>query len=142
MVDLLESAERKEERKQKIREAELKDEITVLYNQALQIRNMTSNLINHEIPIRDLHEYYPGWFDEHIAEPEEEEQEDDGLTPEMREHKARMDDFIFRHNREFEKRGEHSGGNDLGETSGNNRGANESLLPGASEGTESDKSSN
>ena len=56
-------------------------------------------------------------------------QDDEGdeprLSPEMELHKARMDDFIFRHNmamRMARERGESSGWNDVGEAASNHRG--------------------
>lgn len=116
--DLLESYARREERALKKREAAIKDEIMVLFNQALQIGNMVGHLINQDIGIRMPAEYYPELFaTENKTDFTEQTGDKPRLSPEMELHKARMDDFIFRHNmavreREAMKRGEGNGGND------------------------------
>lgn len=116
--DLLESYARREERALKKREAAIKDEIMVLFNQALQIGNMVGHLINPDIGIRMPAEYYPELFaTENKTDFTEQTGDKPRLSTEMELHKARMDDFIFRHNmavreREAMKRGEGNGGND------------------------------
>lgn len=128
--DMLESYARREERKSKQREAMLKDEIMVLFNQALQIGNIVGGMMDHNVQIKLPKEYYPELFG--TAEntnftKQEAEGDEHKLSPEMELHKARMDDFIFRHNmamRMAKERGESSGRNDVGEAASNHRGPN------------------
>lgn len=128
--DVIESYARREERKTKKREAMLKDEIMVLFNQALQIGNIVGRMMDKELEIKLPKEYYPELFrtEENTNFTEQETEGDEKkLSPEMELHKARMDDFIFRHNmamRMAKERGESSGRNDIGETASNHRGPN------------------
>lgn len=116
--DLLESYTRQEERELKKREAALKDEIMVLFNQALQIGNVVGHIINPDVELRMPAEYYPELFvTENKTDFTEQTGDKPKLSPEMELHKARMDDFIFRHNmavreREAVKRGGGNGRND------------------------------
>lgn len=133
--DMLESYARSKERETKQREAVLKDEIVTLFNQALQIGNIVGKLMDKDTQIRLPKDYYPELFNKEAEETDFTKQEEAGdkpkLSPEMELHKARMDDYIFRHNmaiKEAKERGESSGRNDLGETASNHRGSNESLL--------------
>lgn len=127
---MIESYARREERKTKKREAMLKDEIMVLFNQALQIGNIMGRMMDKELEIKLPKEYYPELFrtEENTNFTEQETEGDEKkLSPEMELHKARMDDFIFRHNmamRMAKERGESSGRNDIGETASNHRGPN------------------
>ncbi|MCD8286499.1 MAG: hypothetical protein LUD50_04675 [Clostridia bacterium] len=129
--DLLESYIRQQDGKQKKREAENKDQIMMLYTQALQIANMLGAMMDSKhVQMQPLRYYYPYLFGE-----EEEAIEDTGeqtdkpkLSPEMRLHKARMDDFAFRHNRAFREKqkkqeGEQDGRNDSGEAPGDHTGS-------------------
>lgn len=111
----------------------MKDEIMLLFNQALQIGNVVGKLVDKNTQIRLPKEYYPNFFNE-TTEPEETtdftEQDAAGdertLSPEMELHKARMDDFIFRHNmamRKAKERGESSGRNDTGKAASDHRGS-------------------
>lgn len=126
--DLLESYARRKEREEKHREAVLKDEIMVLFNQALQIGNVVGRMMDKNTPIKMPREYYPELFGttENTNFTEQEAKGDEHqLSPEMELHKARMDDFIFRHNmamRMAKERGESSGRNDFGEAASNHRG--------------------
>lgn len=96
----------------------MKDEIMVLFNHALQIGNVVGHLVNNDVGIRMPAEYYPELFaTENRTDFTGQEADKPDLSPEMKLHKARMDDFIFRHNmaireREAMKRGEGNGGND------------------------------
>lgn len=54
---MLESYARREERKSKQREAMLKDEIMVLFNQALQIGNIVGRMMDHNVQIKLPKEY-------------------------------------------------------------------------------------
>lgn len=120
---------RKKEHEQKKREAELKDQIMLLFNQALQIGNVVGRLMDNKVAIRLPKEYYPELFGNEEEKTNFTEQEDAGdkrkLSPEMELHKARMDDFIFRHNmamreRLAKERGEeNSGRNDTGTAASN-----------------------
>ena len=98
--DILESYVRKEERKIKQREAMLKDEIMLLFNQALQIGNIISRMLDRNMVIKTPTEYYPGLFKttDFTEQGTEGDGDENKLSPEMELHKARMDDFIFRHN--------------------------------------------
>ena len=60
--DMLESYARREERKSKQREAMLKDEIMVLFNQALQIGDIVGRTMDHNVQIKLPKEYYPELF--------------------------------------------------------------------------------
>ena len=128
MVDCIEGYRRRLKREKDKREAEAKDQISMLYIQALQIGNVISHMFDDKAKIQPLSAYYPGLFTEE-EEPEKEnnftEQEDGDkkkLTPEMELYKANMDDYIFRHNRAIaqKKRGETSGGHDTREAASNN----------------------
>lgn len=124
--DLLESYVRKKEREEKHREAMLKDEIMTLFNQALQIGNIVGSLMSKDVDIKLPKEYYPELFGQENTDFTNQEEGDElKLSPEMELHKARMDDFIFRHNmamRKAKERGESSGRNDIGEAASNHRG--------------------
>ena len=126
--DLLESYARRKDREGKHREAELKDEIMVLFNQALQIGDVVGRLMSKEAEIRMPKYYYPELFagtEYTNFTAQEEEGDEPKLSPEMELHKARMDDFIFRHNMAMKmarERGESSGRNDIGEAASNHRG--------------------
>lgn len=119
VIDCIEAYAKRLKRENETREAKAKDDISMLYVQALQIMNMVAHVINpKDVTIQPLSVYYPGLFsteEDPGKDFTEQEKEEDKhkLTPEMELHKARMDDFIFRHNREFaQKRGENSGRND------------------------------
>lgn len=137
--DLIESYARRQEHEFKQRKAELKDEMMVLFNQALQIGNVVGKLMDKDVSIRPLREYYPDLFQEEEEEEAEEEENifteaEEGDEPnhklslELQIHKANMDDFIFRHNmamrmkREQQERGEGSGRNDTGKAASDHRG--------------------
>lgn len=127
MVDCIEGHRRRLKREKDKREAEAKDQSSMLYIQALQIGNVLSHMFDDKVAIKPLSAYYPGLFVEN-EEPEEENnftKQEDGdkkkLTPEMELYKANMDDYIFRHNRAIaQKRGEISGGHDTREAASNN----------------------
>lgn len=124
--DLIESYARRMERESKRREAELKDEIMVLFNQALQIGNIVGHMMDKNVPIKMPKEYYPEIYT--VTEEiftEQEKEDEPKLSPEMKLHKARMDDFVFRHNMAMKmakERGESSGRNDIREAASNHRG--------------------
>ena len=136
--DLLESYARRKEHEQKKREAEQKDQIMLLFNQALQIGNVVGRLMDNKVAIRLPKEYYPELFGNEEEKTNFTEQEDAGdkrkLSPEMELHKARMDDFIFRHNMAMRERlarergEENSGRNDTGTAASNHRGTDTGLL--------------
>lgn len=124
--DLIESYARRKEREEKHREAVLKDEIMVLFNQALQIGNIVGRMMSNDVQIKMPAEYYPELFGTTETDfTYQEEGDEPRLSPEMELHKARMDDFIFRHNMAMKmarERGESSGWNDVGEAASNHRG--------------------
>lgn len=121
--DVIESYARRKEREEKHREAMLKDEIMILFNQALQIGNIVGRMMNNEVQLKMPAEYYPELFGTTDTDfTDQEEGDEHKLSPEMELHKARMDDFIFRHNMAMQmarERGENSGRNDIGETASN-----------------------
>ncbi len=132
--DLLESYSRRKEREQKQREAELKDEIMVLFNQAIQIGNVVGRLMDKNTEIRLPREYYPDLFaTDNDTDFTEQAGDKPKLSGEMELHKARMDDFIFRHNMAFQERqakerGESSGWNDTGKAPSDHRSPDKGLL--------------
>lgn len=143
--DLLESYARRKEREQRQREAALKDEIVTLFNQAIQIGNVVGNLVDKDVEIKMPETYYPELFvTDNEADFTEQAGDKPKLSREMELHKARMDDFIFRHNmamreRMAGERGESNGEeHDAGTAPGDHRGADESLLRGAEESTAAD----
>lgn len=89
----------------------------VLFNQALQIGNVVGKLMDKETPIRMPKDYYPEFFTGQEAKGDEHQ-----LSTEMELHKARMDDFIFRHNMAMRRRCESSGRDDIREAASNHRG--------------------
>lgn len=130
--DLLESKARKHKRDIEQRKAELKEEITLLFNQALQIGNVIGKMIDGDMVVTPPKEYYPDLFKETPIFTEQEEDKPK-LSPEMELHKARMDDFIFRHNmamqeKQAKERGESSGRNDVGEAASDHRSPNKGVL--------------
>lgn len=129
--DLLESYARRKEREEKQREAMLKDEIMILFNQALQIGNIVGRMMSNEVEIKLPKEYYPELFEEVTNFTEQEEGDEKKLSQEMELHKARMDDFVFRHNMAMKmakERGESGGRDDSGEAASDHRGTDEGLL--------------
>lgn len=120
---MLESYARRKERDEKHREAMLKDEIMLLFNQALQIGNIVGGMMSNDVQIKMPAEYYPELFGTNDTDfTDQEEGDEHRLSPEMELHKARMDDFIFRHNMAMKiarERGENSGRNDIGEAASN-----------------------
>lgn len=125
---MLESYADQKERDTKIREAKLKDEVSMLFNQALQIGNIFGHMMSKDVPIKELEEYYPDLFStEKEIFTEQENGDELKASQEMELHKARMDDFIFWHNRAMrerlaKERGESSGRNDTREAASDNRG--------------------
>ena len=116
VIDLIEAFTRAEERKNRIREANLKDQLQAMYIQAIQIGEVMARVLDNKNnePLRELSDFYPNLF------PRETEEPDDGLTPELRRHKAGMENFAYRYNmafaerkrREAENRGETDGRSD------------------------------
>lgn len=125
--DMLESYAIRQQREQKIREATLKDQIYTQFIQAQQIGNAIGAMIDPKnVKRRPLSEYYPDLFGA-TTNFTEQDQENEGDEPklslEAELHKARMDDFAFRHNMAMAKRrGESSGRNDFGEAASDHRG--------------------
>lgn len=132
MVDCIQGYEKKLQREQKKRKAEMQDEIYALFMQALQIGNVISCMFDKSKKINGLEVYYPGLYKNLNTEEEEpqaeqfteqEEGDKDKLTLEMEIHKANMDDFVFRHNLAMaKKRGEQGGWNDTGKAASDHRG--------------------
>ena len=118
----------------------------ILFIQALQMGNVMGRILDKDIEIRTPEEYYPYFFaPENKTETYFTEQEGDKtkLSREMELHKARMDDFIFRHNMAFQERqvnerGENSGGNDTGKTPSDHRGPDKGISRGVAKSTETD----
>lgn len=104
--DLFESYERKQRRRREERKAEIKDLAMLLYNHATQCADAMASVMpgsekNERI---SLATYYPELFQEEAkAEIEKKKQDELAL------HKARMQDFVYRHNEAMRKRGENNG---------------------------------
>lgn len=138
MADCIEAYQKRLEMELDRRKAEVKDEVNMLYVQAMQIAAAIGASFNTEQKLPPLAEYYPWLKSGQDTEEKEEEETLDNFTeqeqgdknilsPEMEAYKADMDDFIFRHNRAIRERmaaerGENNGRNDLGKTSGDHRG--------------------
>ena len=60
MVDCIEGHRRRLKREKDKREAEAKDQISMLYIQALQIGNVLSHMFDDKVAIKPLSAYYPG----------------------------------------------------------------------------------
>lgn len=107
VIDLIESEARIQKRKQEERLAAVKDEINLLFVQALQIGNVIGH--DNDTPIMTPADYYPDLFKEDAVE----ERSGDKMSPEMELYKAKMSDYAWRHNKELEKeRGKGDGRND------------------------------
>ena len=139
-MDIIESYARRREHELEARKAKLKDEVSVLYIQSMQIANMVAATMDGKITPKKLHEYYPEMFKE---ETDFTQKNENGLSLEMQMYKANMDDFVFRHNLALKKRreqkGENNGWNDTGKVEGHNRSLNKAV-PGSNEaGADSDQ---
>lgn len=109
IIDLLESHGRKLEQERKEKIADTKDMVMLLWNQDMQLMNMIAHSMHSdEVELRKPHEYYPELFGEEFSKEDEEEKQRNELAL----HKARMEEYAFRHNRALKERGESSGGND------------------------------
>jgi len=98
----------------------------VLFNQALQIGNIVGMMMDHNVQIKLPKEYYPELFkttENTNFTKQEAEGDEHKLSLEMELHKARMDDFIFRHNMAMRRRCENSGRDDFREATSNHRGS-------------------
>lgn len=109
IYDLMESYTRKEERKRKEKEFEIKDIALLLYNQAMQTGEVLGQVLHPSADWKrtSLSEYYPNLF----GEPKE-FSEKNKIENELMLHKARMEDFAFRHNEARKKRGDNDRRND------------------------------
>lgn len=132
VVDCIQGYEKKLQREQKKRKAEMQDETYMLFMQALQIGNVISCMFDKTKKINGLEVYYPGLYknlntDDEASQTEQFTEQEEGdkhkLTLEIEAYKADMDDFVFRHNLAMsKKRGESSGKNDIGEAASDHRG--------------------
>lgn len=107
--DLIESYARKQQHELEKKKAETKDLAMLLYNQATQMADAMAGIMpgNGEHKRISLATFYPDLFSE-AAEIEAEEKKRNELAL----HKARMDDYVYRHNEALRKRGESNGRND------------------------------
>lgn len=107
--DLIESYARKEEKRRAERKAITKDLAMMLYNHATQCSDAIAGMMpgNGEHKRLSLATFYPDLFPEEKAAEEEKKKQDD-----LALHKARMDDYVFKHNEALRKRGENNGRND------------------------------
>lgn len=94
IYDFIDSYKRQEEKRQKEREAKIKDEAAIMYNLAMQIGEVMSQVLHPQDGWQrlKLSDYYPELFED--VESKEQQAKD-----ELALHKARMDEFAFRHNR-------------------------------------------
>ena len=120
----MESYGRRIELEQKKRQAALRDEIMVLWNQNMQLLNMM-NASQHpdDVKLRTPAQYYPELFGEEMEQQEQEEQ----IRNDLALHKARMEEYAFRHNLARKERGESNGWHDTGKAPGNNRGTDRTI---------------
>ena len=134
--DLFESYERKQKRRREQRKAELKDMAMLLYNHATQIADSIAGILpgasEHErIPLAS---FYPELFeDEAKAEAEKKKQDELAL------HKARMQDFVYRHNEAMRKRGESNGWHDTRKAASDHSGPNQGIHGGNEESAAADR---
>lgn len=88
----------------------LKDAVALLWNQNQQLVNLIGcALAKGEDPVLPQY-YYPELFEEEIAESEQEQKK-----RQIELHKARMEEYAFRHNRALEERGDDHGGDNAKE---------------------------
>lgn len=136
IIDLMESHGRKLELERREKIADTRDMVMLMWNQNMQLMNIISHSIHpDEIELKMPHEYYPELFGEEIKGQEKATKRNNELAL----HKARMEEYAFRHNRALKERGESSGRNDTGKTSGNHRGANSTVYGCHEESTEPDE---
>lgn len=102
--DLIESYARVKEREKKEKEEMVKQEIILLFNQAVQTSDFISKTLGNKEPIKELSVYYPELF-------RQEEPNEAVVSVDLELHKARMENYAHYHNMS-RKRGEHSGRND------------------------------
>lgn len=119
-MDLLESYGRRVELEQSKRKANLKDQIMVCWNQNLQLMNIFAHSQNpEEVELKLPEHYYPDLFAGEL-EGIEAIREEEKAKNELALHKARMEEYAYRHNLAMKERGEKNGRNDTGKTAGNN----------------------
>ena len=117
IIDLIESQSRQIELEQRKRQAALRDEIMLLWNQNLQLLNMMNHSQHpQDVELRTPAQYYPEIFGEEMRQQEQEER----IKNDLALHKARMEDYALRHNLARKERGESNGWNDTGKAPGNN----------------------
>lgn len=109
IYDLIESFARREKRRMKERESRLKEETAAMYIQAIQIGEMIGHVMrpSSDETITPLSKYYPELFPDENKENEEEKIKNDFAL-----HKARMEEYAFRHNRALKERGGDHGRDD------------------------------
>ena len=107
--DLLESYARREERRRKEKEADIRDQAMLLYNHAMQCADaMAAIMPGSEGHKRiSLGAYYPELFPG-LKEAEEKER----IEKDLAVHKARMKAYAEANNAARRKEGEHNGRND------------------------------
>lgn len=116
ITDLVESYGRRMEHEQERRRADTKDEIMLMWNQCQQLMNMAAHSMHpQDVELKPPHEYYPDLFKEEAETSEEEKTKN-----ELALHKARMEEYAYRHNRARER--DTHGRNDTGKAPGNNTG--------------------
>nr|DAJ11659.1 MAG TPA: hypothetical protein [Caudoviricetes sp.] len=107
--DLMESYARKEERRRKEKEADIRDQAMLLYNHAMQCADAMAAIMpgNQEHKRTSLGEYYPELFPG-LKEAEEKAR----IEKELKVHKARMKAYAEANNAARRKAGENNGRND------------------------------
>lgn len=107
--DLMESYARREERRRKEKEADVRDQAMLLYNHAMQCADAMAAIMpgNQEHKRLSLGEYYPELFPG-LKETEEKAR----IDKELAIHKARMKAYAEANNAARRKAGENNGRND------------------------------
>lgn len=105
----MESYARKEERRRKEKEADIRDQAMLLYNHAMQCADAIVGIMpgNQEHKRTSLGEYYPELFPG-LKEAEEKAR----IEKELKVHKARMKAYAEANNAARRKAGENNGRND------------------------------
>ncbi|WP_412733245.1 hypothetical protein [Clostridium perfringens] len=98
----MESYNRRQKLKQEEKEAELKANIVLNSVLARQIGEYVACLFSEEARITQINELFPTLFKD---EKEDEKEDEKKIEQDMALYKAKMEDFAFRHNSNFKRKG-------------------------------------
>lgn len=99
IYDLMESYNRRQKLKQEEKEAELKANIVLNSVLARQIGEYVACLFSEEARVTNINELFPTLF-------KDEKEDKKKMEQDMALYKAKMEAFAFRHNSNFERKGE------------------------------------